>query len=143
MVYVELWFDAEKDRDWKITLWQIEDYDFDPFTSQFITLNVDTENQHVAREHQLEIVRDLKSQGVKVVANAYIDRSRFIIRPRWMEELLSPIGRIQSGKPSKENSKNLGSNGADVSTNLRKTYTVWIHTQTGAQVHCGHKTDPT
>lgn len=131
MIYVELWFDAEVDREWKITLWQISDYDFDPFTAPYITLDIGTDNQHVAREMQLSIVRDLKQQ-TSVVANAYIDRSRFLIRPRWFEELLSPLGGLfnnellfnQSKKYTKQDKTHMLSY-------IQRIYTVWVHSQMG------------
>jgi len=116
LVYVELWFDAEKDHEWKITLWKIANYDFDPLTTPYITLDTGIENQHRAREAQLAIVRDLKKKNETVVANAYMLRSRFSIRPKWLEELLSPIGHINARPihPEKE------------LKNLIQEYTIWF-----------------
>jgi hypothetical protein len=133
MVYVELWYDAEKDHEWKITLWQISDYDFDALTAPYITLDVGTNNQHTARELQLDIIRDLKKQ-TNVVANAYIDRSRFQIRPKWFEELLSPLGGITDGQAdSKENRRSSRENRSDMLSNIRETYTIWFRTQGGTK----------
>lgn len=130
MVYVELWFDAEVDREWKITLWQINDYDFDPFTAPYITLDIGTDNQHIAREMQLGIVRDLKQQ-TNVVANAYVDRSRFIIRPRWFEELLSPLGGIfdNDGIQVNTSKKYTKKDKTTMLSYIRETYTIWIRSQ--------------
>lgn len=119
MVYVELWFDAEKDQEWKITLWKIPDYDFDPMTAPYLTLETNTDNQHIAREVQLEIVRDLKHYNDVVVANAYMDRSRFQIRPKWFEELLSPIG-------ARKRCRNIPCEKSMILSNIKETYTIWF-----------------
>ena len=120
MIYAELWFDEERDRDWKVTLWQIEEYDFDPMTAPYITLDLNTQNQHKARKVQLDIVKDLK-QETTVVANAYMERSRYEIRPRWFENLLSPLGKLDDAKNSTESEINF--------SDLRQTYRIWHQNQ--------------
>ena len=120
MIYVELWFDIERDQDWKITLWQIKDYDFDPLEAPYITLDLNTQNQHKARRVQLEIVQDLKPETI-VVANAYMERSRYIIRPKWFECLLSPLGKINFNKAIIESEINFSS--------LKQQYTIWCKEQ--------------
>lgn len=91
MVYVELWFDAEKLNKWKLTVWYIDGKDFDPFTTEYETLENEYLNIHTAKKAQDELVTKIRSCGLRTYTNNYNPDSYFWLRPAWLERLISNV----------------------------------------------------
>lgn len=89
MVYVELWYDAEGDNKWKLTVWYIQDKDFDPFAAEYETLDFSADNIQIAKKKQEEVATTFRQSGCKVIMNNYNPDSFFWLRPKWFEELLA------------------------------------------------------
>lgn len=90
-VYLELWFDAEKEKGWKITAWYIKDKDFEPFETDYKTMPEIHVSVHAGARHQAKLRVVLERKGFKVYVNNYNPDSYFVVRPAWFERLLANI----------------------------------------------------
>lgn len=88
-IYLEVWFDSEKDNIWKITLWFIDSKDFDPLESDHKTLSKTFTHIHSAVKFQQNLGFIFKERGYKVYMNNYNIKSYFWIRPAWLEIMIS------------------------------------------------------
>jgi hypothetical protein len=97
MVYVELWYDAEQDQCWKITVWYIDKLDFEPFTTDYHTLTTKIDSVHEGVRIQSRVANELRTIGyTKVHMNNYNPKTRFQIRPAWLERLISGHGETET-----------------------------------------------
>jgi hypothetical protein len=91
MKFIELFFDAETTQRWGITIWDIDNKDFDPMTSAYETLNQTFIHVHEAKKAQEILSKSFKLQGHTVYMNNYNPEAFFWIKPRWLEEMIAKL----------------------------------------------------
>lgn len=89
-VYLEIWFDSEGTRQWRITKWFIDNVDFDPLSAEYETVDQLFSSSHQAIAFRRGLRQAYREQGYRVYTNEWNPDSMFTIVQSWLADLLNP-----------------------------------------------------